>query len=38
MVSKIGKKLKIDSLNSKFTGLKKQECTSTSLLFENFET
>ena len=35
---KIGKKLKTVSLNSRFTGSKKEECTSTCSLLKNFET
>ena len=34
----IGKKLKTASLNSRFTGSKKEECTSTCSLLKNFET
>ena len=34
----IGKKLKTASLNSKFTGSKKEKCTSTCSLLKNFET
>ena len=34
----IGKKLKTVSLNSKFTGSNKEECTSTCSLLKNFET
>ena len=34
----IGKKLKTASLNSRFTGSKKVECTSTSSLLKIFET
>ena len=34
----IGKKLKTASLDSRFTGSKKEECTSTCLLMKNFET
>ena len=34
----IGKKLKTASLNSRFTGSKKKECTSTCSLLKNFET
>ena len=34
----IGKKLKAASLDSKFIGSKKEECTSTSSLLKNFET
>ena len=34
----IGKKLKTASLNSRFTGAKKEECTSTCSLLKNFET
>ena len=34
----IGKKLKTACLNSRFTGSKKEECTSTCLLLKNFET
>ena len=34
----IGKKLKTASLNSKFTGSKKEECTSTCSLLKIFET
>ena len=33
-----GKKLKTASLNSRFTGFKKEECTSTCSLLKNFET
>ena len=32
------KKLKTASLNSRFTGSKKEECTSTCSLLKNFET
>ena len=32
----IGKKLKTASLNSRFTGSKKEECTSTCSLLNNF--
>ena len=35
---KIGKKLNTASLNSRFTGSKKEECTLTRLLSKNFET
>ena len=34
----IGKTLKTASLNSRFTGSKKEECTSTCSLSKNFET
>ena len=34
----IGKKLKTASLNSKFIGSKKEECTLTCSLLKNFET
>ena len=34
----IGKKLKTASLNSRFTGSKKEECTSTCSLLKNLET
>ena len=34
----IGKKLKTASLNSRFTGSKKEECTSTCSVLKNFET
>ena len=34
----IGKKLKTTSLNSRFTGSKKEECTSTYPLLKIFET
>ena len=34
----IGKKLKTASLNSRFTGSKKEECTSTCLFMKTFET
>ena len=34
----IGKKLKIASLNSRFTGSKNEEYTSTCTLLKNFET
>ena len=34
----IGKKLKTASFNLRFTGSKKEECTSTCLLLKNFET
>ena len=34
----IGKKLKTASLNSRFTGSKNEECTSTYSLTKNFET
>ena len=34
----IGKKLKTASLNSRFIGSKKEECTSTCSLLKNFET
>ena len=34
----IGKNLKTASLNSGFTGSKKEECTSTRSLLKNFET
>ena len=33
----IGKKLKTASLNSRFTGSKKEECTWTCSLLKNFE-
>ena len=33
----IGKKLKTASLNSRFTGSKKEECTSTCSLLKNFK-
>ena len=33
-----GKKLKTASLNSRFTGFKKKECTSSCSLSKNFET
>ena len=35
---KIGKKLNTPSLNSRFTGSKKEECTSTRSLLKTFET
>ena len=38
MSLKIGKKLKTTSLNSRFTGSKKEECISTCSLLKNFET
>ena len=34
----VGKKLKTASLNSRFTGFKKEECTSTCSLLKNLET
>ena len=34
----IGNKLKTARLNSRFTGFKKEECTSTCLLLKIFET
>ena len=34
----IGKKLKIANLDSRFTGSKQEECTSTCQLLKNFET
>ena len=34
----IGKNLKTATLNSRFTGSKKEECTSTCSLLKNFET
>ena len=38
MGPKIGKKLETASLNSRFTGPKKELCTLTCLLLKNFET
>ena len=35
---KIGKKLKTASLNSRYTGSRKEECTSTCSLLKIFET
>ena len=35
---KIGKELKTASLNSRFTGSKTKECSSTCSLLKNFET
>ena len=36
--TKYWKKLKTASLNPRFTGFKKEECTSTCSLLKNFET
>ena len=38
MTLKIGKKSKTANLNSRFTGCKKEQCTSTCSLSKNFET
>ena len=35
---KIGKKIKTASLNSRFTGSKKEECTLTCSILKSFET
>ena len=37
MILKIGKKLKIASFNSRVTGSKKEQCTSTCLLLKNLK-
>ena len=38
MRMKIGKKLKTGSLNSRLSGFKKEECTSTCSLLKHFKT